>query len=186
MRTLADALDDFIDHYRKSRQPLIEPYDPQWRSPCETAAPEARDSGWMVPWQPVRRDDPHVLARIEAALETTLHPDLKTWWGRWFSAHLEAEAPDGPLTLLQLWNAADGDRMVENQIGHIVAQRHARAPLALFFACTEDGSDLQLTVDNTTGQVMLEPPGRKPLRVVAPDLATFIDELVPKALEPRD
>ncbi len=180
MRTLADALDDFISDYRKSIHPLIEPFDPDWRSPCETGEPQPGDQGSVVTWQPVRRDDPHVLARLESALETTLHPDLKTWWGRWFSAHLEAAAPDGALTLLQLWNAADGDRMVENQIGHVVAQRRANAPLSLFIACTENGSDLQLTVDNLTGAVMLEPPGKKPLRVVASNLAAFIDELVPR------
>lgn len=181
MRTLADALDDFIDHYVKSVQPLLEPFDAEWRSPCEISEPEHRDGKPVITWRPVRRDDIHVLVRLEAAFEVPLHPDLKTWWGRWFSGHLEALAPDGPLTLLQLWNAADGDRMVENQIGHVMAQRRAKAPLSFFFACTEDDSDLQLTVDNQTGQVLLEPPGRKPLRVLAPDLATFIDELVPRS-----
>jgi SecY interacting protein Syd len=184
MRTLADALDDFIDHYVKSVQPLLEPFDAEWGSPCETGEPLDLDGKAVIAWRPVRRNDMNVLIRLEAAFETRLHPDLATWWGRWFSGHLEAQAPDGPLTLLQLWNPADGDRMVENQIGHVMAQRRAKAPLSFFFACTADESDLQLTVDNQSGQVLLEPPGRKPLRVLAPDLATFIDELVPRSTAP--
>ena len=180
MRTLEEALDDFIDHYRKSVSPLCEPFDPQWRSPCETGLPETRDGTQYIAWQPVRQDNTEVLRRVEVALEAPVHPDLKTWWGRWFAAHLEASAPDGPLTLLQLWNTDDGDRMVDNQLGHILAQRRAKAPLSLFFGCTEDGSDLQLCVDNATGAVLLEAPARKPLRVVAPCLAAFLDELVPR------
>lgn len=185
MRTLTDALDDFIRHYTLSLAPLYEPWDPDWRSPCELAPPEMLDGAEVVRWEPVRQDNPDVLTRVETALETTIHPDLKLWWGRWFSAHLSAHAPDGALTLLQVWNADDIERLIANQLGHALNQKRAKAPLALFFACPEDGSDLQLTVHNQTGEVLLEAPGRKPLRVVAPSLASFVDELVPGVIEQR-
>lgn len=180
-RTVAQALDDFVDHALKSMSPLLTPWLPDWRSPCEygdmitSASTEP-----TIMWRPVRRDDPDVLAPLEAALEATIHPDLKQYWGRYFAASLDAQAPQGPLLLLQLWNREDSQRLVENQIGHVVTQRRAKAPLSLFFACTEDGSDYILTVDNTSGEVLLEAPGRKPLQVVAPSLAAFLDELTPR------
>jgi SecY interacting protein Syd len=49
----------------------------------------------------------------------------------------------------------------------------------VFFACTEPESDLFLAVDNTSGAVMLERPGYKPIRQVAPSLAAFIATLEP-------
>jgi SecY interacting protein Syd len=180
-RTVAQALDDFVDHTMKSMSPLLTTWLPDWRSPCEygdmimSASTEP-----SIMWRPVRRDDPGVLAPLEAALDATIHPDLKQYWGRYFAASLGAQAPQGPLSLLQLWNGDDSERLIENQIGHVVTQRRAKAPLSLFFACTEDGSDYILTVDNTSGEVLLEAPGRKPLQVVAPNLAAFLDELTPR------
>jgi SecY interacting protein Syd len=70
---------------------------------------------------------------------------------------------------------------VENLIGHALAKRRARAPFTVFFACTEPDSELFLSVDNATGEVMLEAPGAKPLRTVAPSLTVFLRGLVPAA-----
>lgn len=181
-RTIAQALDDFIDHYVKSLSPLLTPWVPDWRSPCEYGDTIASvDAETSIRWRPVRRDDAGVLAPLEAALAAPIHPDLKQYWGRYFAASLGAHAPQGPLSLLQLWNSDDSERLIENQIGHVVTQRRTKAPLSLFFACTEDGSDYMLTVDNTSGEVLLEAPARKPLQVVAPSLAVFLDELTPRS-----
>ena len=182
-RTVGEALDDFIDHYVKTMSPLLTPWQDDWRSPCEygnvivTAGTET-----YIQWRPVRRDAPDVFAPLEAALDTSIHPDLKLYWGRYFAASFAAQAPQGPLSLLQLWNQDDLARLTENQIGHVVTQRRAKAPLSLFFACTEDGNDYVLTVDNTSGEVLLEAPARKPLQVVASNLAAFLDELTPQPL----
>jgi len=180
-RTVGQAMDDFVDHYVKSLSPLLTSWQEDWRSPCEFGATMVSPGAEpQISWRPQRRDDPAVLAPLEAALEVVIHPDLKVYWGRYFAANLPAQAPQGPLSLLQLWNGADLDRLIENQVGHVVTQRRARAPLSLFFACTEDGSDYMLTVENSTGAILLESPARKPLRVVAPNLATFLDELTPR------
>ncbi len=180
-RSVGEALDDFVDHYVKSLSPLHTAWQQDWRSPCEFGAtimsPGVEP---QIRWRPLRRDDPEVLAPLEAALETTIHPDLKVYWGRYFSANLDAQAPQGPLSLLQLWNPQDLDRLIENQIGHVVTQRRTGASLSLFFACTEAGADYLLTVENTTGAVRLEAPACKPLRVVARSLAEFLDELIPR------
>ena len=79
-----------------------------------------------------------------------IHPDIKTHYGRYWSANLEAEAPDGHVSLLYLWNQQDVDRLVENLIGHAVACRQNRTPFSVFFACTEPESDLFLTLNNST------------------------------------
>ena len=83
------------------------------------------------------------------------------------------------MSLLFLWNPADTDRLNENLIGHAMAKQRAKAPMSIFFACTEPDSELFLSVDNDSGSVLLEKPGYKPIREVAPDLASFLATLVP-------
>ena len=108
-----------------------------------------------------------------------IHPDVKTHYGAYWSANLEAEAPDGHVTLLYLWSPADAERLIENLIGHAVACRHNKTPFSVFFACTEPDSDLFLTINNSTGQIQLEEPGKAPLRIVSENLQTFMSQLVP-------
>lgn len=138
-------------------------------------------------WQPLRRQDgADDFAGLERALELSIHPDIKRYYGRYWSGGLEAEADEGHVSLLLLWNGEDADRLVENLIGHALAKRRARTPFTVFFACTEPESDLFLSVDNETGKVVLEAPGQKPLRVVAESLAQFLAVLrpaSPQALE---
>ena len=78
-----------------------------------------------------------------------------------------------------MWNPQDVDRLVENLIGHALAQRRSKSPLSLFFSCTEPESELFLTVRNDTGEIQLEKPGYQPIRPVAESLAQFLDLLVP-------
>ena len=174
---LEEAIDRFVDHYQKSHEMLICPGDPDWQSPCESGPAETAGD---ILWRPVRR---HALttdfADLEKALEFELHPDLKTHYARYWSANLEAEAPDGHVSLIYLWNQQDVDRLVENFIGHVVACRNNKTPFAGFFATTEPDSDYFLTINNDTGQVQLEQPGYKPLRVISNSLAEFYDLLVP-------
>ncbi len=177
---VGEALDAFVARYLECYPSLEDVFDPQWRSPCETGEPYAADGGWRVPWRPLRRpegsDD---FAGLERALELTVHPDVKAYYGRYWSGGLEAEAPDGHVSLLLLWNPEDAERLVENLIGHTLAQRRSRSPFSIFFACTEADSELFLSVENESGRVLLEAPGRKPLRVVAESLAEFLATLNP-------
>ena len=178
---LADAIDTFFEHYRKSHPALVIPYDPEWPSPCQQGAPFADDAGRMrIAWQPVaRHETADDFSKLESALELLIHPDIKTHYQRYWSANLEAEHPDGHVSLLYLWNQIDTDRLVENLIGHSLACKQNRTPFSVFFACTEPDSDLFLTVNNQSGQVQLEEPGKPPTRVVAESLTDFMDQLVP-------
>ena len=175
------ALDDFVRRYVAAFPDLSDVYDPHWRSPCETGEPRAGPDGELrVPWQPLRRHGPiDDFAGLERALEFPIHEDIRRYYGRYWSGGLEAEAPQGHVSLLLLWNGEDADRLIENLIGHALAKRRARSPFTVFFACTEPDSELFLSVDNDTGCILLEEPGRPPRREVAPTLADFLATLEP-------
>lgn len=184
--SVISALTEFIDHTGKSYPDLQTPFDPQWRSPCELGEPFAGSEGeseQLIAWHPHRRnpgttaDD---FAPLERALEITVHPDIKAYYGAYWSAGLEAEAVDGHVSLLFLWNTEDIARLNENLIGHAFAKQQARSPMTVFVACTEPDSELFLSVNNESGAVLLEKPGFKPVRQVADDLASFLETLVPR------
>ena len=176
------ALDAFVASYQAAYPELFEPYDPEWRSACERGEPERRPEGdQVVRWAPVLRRDAKLddFAPLERALEHPIHPDIKRYYARYWSGGLEAEAADGHVSLILLWNEDDVVRLNENLIGHALAKRQAKSGFSVFFACTEPDSDLFLTVDNDSGAVLLEKPGYKPIRQVADDLASFLTTLQP-------
>jgi SecY interacting protein Syd len=128
------ALDRFVRRHGQRFPSLPAPFDAEWRSPCEldtVTQPPPR----QVRWRPLRRPVPiDPFAGLARALEMPIHPDAKAFWGRYWSGNLEAEAADGHVSLLQLWNEDDADRLVENLIGHALAKRRARSAFTVFFA----------------------------------------------------
>lgn len=186
--TVSEALADFMNHTLKSYPDLRAPFDPDWRSPCEIGAPIETEQGPLIAWQPLARHPATVtddFAPLERALELPIHPDIKAYWGAYWAAGLEAEAIDGHVSLLFPWNPEDLERLNENLIGHALSKKAGgkkgsrNRNMTVFFACTEPESELFLSVDNETGAVLLEKPGFKPIREVAPDLASFLTTLVP-------
>ena len=93
---------------------------------------------------------------------------------------MELAAAEGGVTLIQIWNDRDFDRLVENTLGHAMAKQRIKAPLTLFIASTDEG-ELMLSVENDTGRVVLEEPGSLPIRDVSASLAEFLDRLQPRA-----
>ncbi|MDP6375865.1 MAG: SecY-interacting protein Syd [Pseudomonadales bacterium] len=183
MTTVSEQLALFVDHYRKSCPEITAPYDPEWRSPCEIGDAYNVDGQTLIRWQPLLRGEQHAangdLVPVARALDVEIHPDIRDYYGTFWSGNLEAEAPEGHVSLIQLWNTEDIDRLNENLIGHAFAQKHSRSPLSLFFACTEPESEYFLTLRNDTGEVQLERPGYKPERTVAGSLTEFLECLVP-------
>ena len=59
-------------------------------------------------------------------------------------------------------------------------KRRLRQPVTLFFALTDDENFI-LSVDNETGEVVLEPVGKPATQVIASSLAAFIEGLTPIA-----
>ncbi|MCZ6888157.1 MAG: SecY-interacting protein Syd [Gammaproteobacteria bacterium] len=180
MADVSAALDNFIGAYLAEFPDLREIHDPKWRSPCEDGQPFRLHTGLeVIRWQPLKRAYARDFDALERALETDIHPDIKSYFGSYWSGGLEATAPDGHVSLIMIWNIEDADRLVENLIGHAMAKQRAKSPFTVFFACTESDSDLFLAVDNQTGHVVLERPGYKPIREVAESLAEFLGGLTP-------
>ena len=176
MANVRDVLDDFVQRYVRRFPNLVDQHDPLWPSPCTLGAP---DADGRIFWRPLARTGMQDFTPLERALDVPVHPDICAYYGAYWSGGLEASGSFGHVSLLLLWNEDDAIRLIENQIGHALAQRRARAPLAIFFACGAPDTEDVYSVDNHTGRVLLEQPGRKPLREIAPDLATFIAALAP-------
>lgn len=177
---VARALDALVERCRAAG-PLRTRHDSDWSSPCERGQPDA--DGW-IEWEPVIRDDYSVLAPLESALERSVPDALKAFFGRYWRSTLETRADPGHVSLLGIWNPDDNERLLQNLLGHAQQQRRLfgllqRHPQTLFFACTEPDSEYILSLDIDAGEVIVERPGTRHWRVVAPDLASFLDGLQP-------
>jgi SecY interacting protein Syd len=180
MSDVTAALASFVTRYLDRYPTLVDPFDAAWRSPCEIGEPYVDATGHeLIAWRPLQRSFADDFAGLERALERPIHPDIKAYYGGFWSGGLEATAVEGHVSLILLWNPADAERLVENLIGHSLAKRRARSPFTVFFACTEADSDLFLSVDNDSGEVVLEAPGAKPIRTVAPSLTAFLGGIDP-------
>ena len=153
----------------------IQAYDPAWISPCQVGEPDAQG---MIYWQPVARTTEADFSGLERALETEIHPDIKSFYGSFWCEALDAKAEEGGFTLIQVWNPDDFDRLAENILGHAFVKQRINAPLTIFFACTDE-DDFILSVENDTGKVVLENPGDLPIREVASSLPEFLNRVEP-------
>lgn len=177
---IEQALDQFIARCQSFWQvhgyPQIE-HDPLWPSPCELAQ---ASEGQSVKWQPVLREERLDFSDTEDALDICFHHSVKDFLGRYFSDSIAASYQGHSLELVQAWNEADSRRLQENLIAHILMQRRLRQKETLFIASCEN--DLQvISVVNETGEVVLETLGRNEREPLAPDLATFLNQLEPAA-----
>ncbi|XOV87113.1 MAG: SecY-interacting protein Syd [Pseudomonadota bacterium] len=172
------ALEDFIARALVARDAdhFTVPLDPDWRSPCElnpdTDAPTTH-------WRPVRQEPSVDFRGLENALECNIHPDIQAFYGSFWSGSFEARSMEGHVSLIQLWNEEDFDRLIANLIGHALAKQRARLPFTVFFATTEPESELFLSIENETGYILLEEPGRPPVKRVEDNLARFLRRLDP-------
>ncbi|MED5524480.1 MAG: SecY-interacting protein [Pseudomonadota bacterium] len=140
--------------------------DPDWPSPCEG---DGR-------WHPVKREPAGDFANVESALELELHPSIKAYFSHYFMEYLRVGHQRGEVQLLGAWNAQDFERLQQNIIGHVLMKRRLKQPVTVFFACTDD-DNFMLSIDNQSGEVVLEPVGKEATEVLAPSLAAFLDSL---------
>ncbi|MCV6589379.1 MAG: SecY-interacting protein [Marinobacterium sp.] len=176
------ALDQFIQRQQQLQpeSPQV-PLDSQWPSPC--CLVEGAD-GELSPWRPVRQQQTcDMFARLSEALEEPVHPSVISFYSRYWSDPLPARSEEGQLSLLQVWNSDDMERLRGNLIGHALAKRKQRQPLSLFFATTEPDGNYFLSVMNSDGTIWLEQPGKKPIRQLADSLAEFINRLEPERIQ---
>ncbi len=157
----------------EAHQPLQE-FDPDWDSPCFYG--ELIDG--KKAWRPVARDICPSFENIENALEILIDPQLPVLFGSYFCDHLPAHFEGQHVDLIQAWNSEDFERLQENMLAHLMMKKQLKQSPTLFIACCEDDMEI-IAIDNTTGEVVLETLGKGVSRVIAPDLATFLDGLTP-------
>jgi SecY interacting protein Syd len=176
---VTSALDEFVQEYvnvaKQNPQMLVVEYDKDWPSEC---CGKASENGDNVSWQPVKRSGLANFSDLENALEMKIHEDVISFYSAYWSDNLNAKTNKGHLQLLQAWNQDDFERLQQNLIGHILMKRRLNQPDTLFIALTDE-DDFILTVNNATGEVMLEQVGLIPKEVVAPNLTHFIQSLQP-------
>lgn len=156
-------------------------FDPEWTSECE----DRRDEHGVVRWRPVPQSPPVDFSGLENTLEFPVHPDIIAYYSSYWSGSLETKAREGHASLIQLWNPQDFDRLIENLIGHVLAKRRIKEPFTVFFATTDPDSEYFLSIDNESGKVLLEEPGKPPVREVERDITTFLGRLEPVNIPPR-
>jgi len=176
------ALDRLLRRYveaceRVSGSLPIQEHDPAWPSECEIGDP---DADGRIRWKPRERDCAADFSGLERALDVSIHSDIKSFYGSYWGSPMELSAAEGGVTLIQIWNDSDFERLVENILGHAMAKQRIKAPLTIFIASTDEG-ELMLSVENETGRVVLEEPGSPPIREVSASLAEFLDRLQPVA-----
>lgn len=175
------ALDRFILKLQQlhPEAPTL-PYNSSWASSCYlTQAQDGCSVGWRPALQQTRTD---MFARLSTALNEKIHPDIVDYYCRYWSDPLPATCNDGDLSLIQVWNEDDMERLRGNLIGHALSKRQQKRPLTFFIGCAEPDEDYVISVDNFSGSVLLELPGKPPIRQLAKNLADFIDSLEPRKI----
>ena len=171
------ALTEFIDETLNIAKSglLSSQFQTDWRSPSELH----QDSG-LTYWKPIRQQSPVSFDGLSHALELEIHADIKAYYASYWSGTLEADSSEGRVSLIQLWNAEDFDRLIANLIGHALAKQKSRHEFTVFIANTDPDTEVFLSIDNSSGAILLEEPGKPPLRQVETDIHTFLRRLKPK------
>jgi SecY interacting protein Syd len=152
-----------------------------WLSPCEIL----RDAQYSY-WYPSLQVPKMSFRGFETAIEQPVHADVKAFYLSLWSGALPCLFETLPISLIQIWNPDDFERLIGNLIGHFLAQKNSRQDPTLFIATVEDGGDNIISLDNRTGEVLLETPGTPDRAVIAPSLTQFLPLLIlqPAQLNP--
>ena len=146
--------------------------DPEWPSPCELKE-EGEDC-----WCPILQSECELnealgFKNVEQAMQIKINDEYVAFFTLYFSDNLTAKHEFGELEFLQAWSESDFIRLQQNLIGHLMMKQRLKQAPTLFFALTDE-EDLNLVINNQTGQVCLEYVGQEPHKVIAPNLTEFI------------
>ncbi len=174
-KQLNTTLDNFFNRFLNTQNNSLAKtnYDPEWPSPCQQGEPFSNSK--YIHWQPIQRAENNDLEGLEKALELDLHPALKTFFTRYWSEQIDCIFQQGNLSLLFLWSDKDRDRLIKNQIGHALNKIRNQQTLTFFIACTD--SDYIISIDNQSGQVVLERSGYPIEKILSSNLNSFLNEL---------
>ena len=153
-------------------------FETDWDSPCiqKHLTPQSPE---YVHWQPMPWGLDSAFANLESALQIQFHDDIKTFYTAFWSDGIWGDFKSNEVSIIQVWNEHDFEMLQENMLGHLFAQMKKRLDYTFFIGCTLD--DQIISLDNTTGQVLLEYPGKKPHRQLSDSLAQWLSDFTPSA-----
>lgn len=169
LQRLSDAFLDAVQT-KHGRLPIVE-HDEEWPSDCIVSPFDAEHDSW----RPVPRSTPSALDGLEQALEAPFPAEFHKYFSMQWSSSIPVMWIDRPFELLQLWNEDDEQNLMHNLLGHALQKRRTRESLTLFFALIDDARFL--SIDTSSGEIVLEEVGGGPAQVVSPDLASLLAEL---------
>lgn len=157
-------------------------FKPPWPSPCDIKREvhiesENNEEGSLSYWKPASRVNHELFDDLEKALELSFRDDIKQFYGSFWSNGICVERDDINFSLIQIWNEEDQEKLKENILGHAFARLKSKQALSYFIGCTF-GDDI-ICIDHESGEVVLEKPGRKTHKVLAPSLEVFLLSLSP-------
>lgn len=161
----------FMEQYAQSVK-LSTQYDPLWPSPCLLGDISLLHEGDSTSWLPIARPN-HVMSEFTAALDVVIPDALTEFYTAFYADHLTVNIGRGEITLLQAWNEDDFARWQENLIAHVLMKRRLKQAETLFIGLPSN-DDYLISVLLSTGEVVLEPVGKAPQEVIAPDMEQFI------------
>ncbi len=165
-RFINKALEVTPDRY------FVSDHDPEWRSACEFHQQDGQTH-----WRPIEQSKPLDFSGLGNAADAEIHPDIQAYFSAFWSGSLQGKTEEGLVSLIQLWNEEDFTRLLENLIGHLLMKNRAKLPFTVFFATTEPESELFLSIENATGRILLEEPGKPPIREVDDNIINFLHRL---------
>ncbi|RCU48855.1 SecY-interacting protein [Corallincola holothuriorum] len=147
--------------------------DPDLPSPC--FVDEVEDKEGDKHWQPFKRDELGDFSNVEEAIECVLDESVKAFYQSYFCDSLALNFAGHSFDLIQVWNEQDFKGLQQNMIGHIVMKKRLGQKITLFIGCIDD--DTIISVNNETGQVVVEKVGCEPHKVLAETLPDFLNAL---------
>jgi len=165
-------------HEQNSPENLQVEFDSDWPSLCYMPQ-DSIQPGEHCRWQLVAQDSQDMFERLADVLQIDIHPDIIHYFSSFWSNHLPATSPDGDLELLQVWNQEDMERLRSNLLGHALDKQRRKHDLSFFFAVTTSEEGM-LCINNNSGEIWFEIPGKKPKRKISHSLNAFLQSLKPR------
>ncbi|WP_392563260.1 SecY-interacting protein [Orbus wheelerorum] len=128
-------------------------------------------------WLPIR-PSPHTLNIVEEVVNIRIHDDAHLFYGTQYAGDMKAQWNHLSLSLLQIWSDDDFSRLEQNIIAHLTMQKRLKRRPSIFIATTDDETEI-VSIDNQTGNVILEKLITNETDVLADDLDAFLSSLKP-------
>lgn len=170
---LSQFITRWFDYQQQRGLSVLCPADEQRTSPCLYSFGDSQY------WKYVPREHPADLQAIASALGCPFHPDIDAFYGYGFGRCMNASFKGLNLSLIQPWNDEDFTHLQENLVAHVLMLKRLKLPVTLFLASLTFSEMRIISLDNQTGEVLVEQLGKKERWVIASNLADFLRQLSP-------